>query len=78
VALVRAAEGGEAAMAAVCVAVARETEGEAAATAEGIARRRGVWELATGMLENDRKREGMLVGALRKHPERAPHIYPTL
>eukprot|EP00966_Prymnesium_polylepis_P079170 1834888-Prymnesium_polylepis.1 len=32
----------------------------------------GIWETATSMLENSTKREGLLLGGLRKHPEKAP------
>ena len=34
------------------------------------------WELATGMSENLDKREGMLLGRLRRTPELAPNIVP--
>ena len=30
------------------------------------------WEKATSVLENSTKREGLLLGNLRKHPEKAP------
>ena len=33
-----------------------------------------LWCDATGMLENAKKREGMLLGRLRRHPERAPML----
>ena len=32
----------------------------------------GTWETATSMLEKSTKREGLLLGSLRKHPEKAP------